>query len=423
MIQPWQDSMIVATARITKVQPLQSEGMTWVAPIVWVLVAGALVRLCWLGAGLLQLTRYRRHATTLHPDIAPVLEARRLTGTNARFCISTDVSGPSTMGWIAPVVLLPPSFLSLDGDAQRGIACHELLHVRRRDWLVTLIEEAAGAVLWFNPGIWWLLAQAKLTREQLVDAEVVRLTATEPYIKALLSMAVVSRHRWALPAASFFTRGHLIRRMRLLLADSRRSVFRLSLSYVAIGCLLAVAVGSAFAWLPLGNEAHVFMAQAPPAGMMRLALGQIEPAMLPVPGPALFNIRVPGPEQPVDDIRYFVHVTAPIASGEIGDVLSYVPPPPPPPPPPAMPPRFGFLEARGIRMVRPGEVASREEVQQLMDALKDRVVIDIQQAEDGTVQRVTVEARRLSNEANSVRARIPSASTEPAGPADPDRID
>jgi glycine cleavage system protein P-like pyridoxal-binding family len=88
-----------------------------------------------------------------------------------------------------------------------------------------------------------------------------------------------------------------------------------------------------------------------------------------------------------------------------------------------MAPRFGFLEARGIRMVQPGEVASREEVERLIDALKDRVVIDIQQAEDGTVQRVTFETRRLFNEANSVRARIPSASTEPTGPADPDRID
>jgi len=45
------------------------------------------------------------------------------------------------------------------------------LHVRRHDWLITLIEELAGTLLWFNPAIWLLLAQTRLAREQLVDAE------------------------------------------------------------------------------------------------------------------------------------------------------------------------------------------------------------------------------------------------------------
>ena len=61
---------------------------------------------------------------------------------------------------------------------------------------MTMVEEIFSAFLWFNPGAWWVLAQARLSREQLVDSEVVRLTAREPYVKALLSMAVVSRRGW-----------------------------------------------------------------------------------------------------------------------------------------------------------------------------------------------------------------------------------
>jgi hypothetical protein len=71
------------------------------------------------------------------------------------------------------VVLLPESFLSLSSASQHGIACHELLHVRRKDWLVTVIENSWPPCSGFIR-VWWLLAQSRLSREQLVDAEVVR---------------------------------------------------------------------------------------------------------------------------------------------------------------------------------------------------------------------------------------------------------
>src|SRR5205814_9003674 len=98
-------------------------------------------------------------------------------------------------------------FLFLDAEAQRGIACHELLHVRRLDWVIRLVEEFAGAVVWFHPAFWWMLAQARLAREQIVDAEVVRITsAREPYINALLAMAGAKPALDLAPAPLFLRR-------------------------------------------------------------------------------------------------------------------------------------------------------------------------------------------------------------------------
>ena len=75
-------------------------------------------------------------------------------------------------------------------EAQCAVLCHELLHVRRHDWLATVFEEMVGALLWFNPAIWWLVARTRLAREQVVDEEVVRLTsARAPYLDALLALA------------------------------------------------------------------------------------------------------------------------------------------------------------------------------------------------------------------------------------------
>ena len=95
--------------------------------------------------------------------------------------------------------------------------CHELLHVRRRDWLQMLAEEVAGALLWFHPAAWWLLARIRLAREQVVDEAAVRLTRERRvYLETLVSLARVSSPS-AAPAPLFLTESHLKRRVDVLL--------------------------------------------------------------------------------------------------------------------------------------------------------------------------------------------------------------
>jgi beta-lactamase regulating signal transducer with metallopeptidase domain len=391
-IQPWQDTLAVMTAHpasvATPVNVFSSGDV-----VAGILVLGAVAKLCWLGLGFWQLRRYRRFAIPLTPSPEPIREARRLTGTDALFCLSRHVSGPATLGYIDPVVLLPMYFESLDVEEQRSIACHELLHVRRKDWAVTIVEEVVCALLWFNPGVWWVLAQAKLSREQLVDAEVVKLTAREPYLKALLSMAVVSRSQWALPAASFFTQGHLIGRMRLLLKESKRSLFGLCISYATVGILLALTAGISFIWLPLLGEAHTVALSPQPRPLMYIRLLGTK-TLLPAGVESATNFTIPVPAgRGRFNVQYFgpTGVVGGPAPGFENGFLA-LPPPPLPPPPPNGP--LGFLGTRGVRMIRPGEVASAKEVERLRKALGERAEVEVIQGEDGTVQRVSVRARR-----------------------------
>ena len=393
VIQPWQESLAIVAPGSAQVPP-QVDRISWGTIVAGVLVLGILAKLSWLGVGLWQLRRYRKFAVPLSPTPEPIREAVRLIGVDALFCLSREVTGPATVGHIDPIVLLPHSFQTLDADAQRSIACHELLHVRRKDWLITILEEISSALLWFNPGVWWVIAQAKLSREQLVDSEVVKLTAREPYVQALLSIAVVSRRRWALPAASFFTEGHLIQRMRSLLKESRCSSARLLVSYATVCFLLAATAGAAILWLPLMGEAQTVTLPMP----RRAAQFLIKPL-----GPE-FTIRVPAPERQMGIVQYFEapiqDIQEGIPGGVVGgpepleDHLHVMPPPPPPPPPPSASGPFGFLGARGFRIVRPGEKVSAEEVEQLRNAFGDRAEVEVIQSEDGTVQRVTVTARR-----------------------------
>ncbi|HEY2381903.1 MAG TPA: M56 family metallopeptidase [Terriglobia bacterium] len=217
-----------------------------------ILAVGTLARFSWLLAGLWKIRGYRIGATPLYPVPETVGAAAALTHADAMFCVSADVSGPVMLGLFCPVVLLPESFHGLDEEAQCGIATHELLHVRRNDWLVTLLEELAGTLLWFSPGIWWLLAQTRLAREQLVDAEAVRLTsARESYIQALLTIAR-SRQTLDLAAAPLFLRRrHLTQRMHFLLKDTPVSRPRLVSSYAVAAAAMGAAGWLSFSTFPL----------------------------------------------------------------------------------------------------------------------------------------------------------------------------
>ncbi len=254
-------------------------------PILWLLAAGAAVKLCWLLGGLWRIRKYRIASMPLYPIPESVRAAGAVTQADALFCISSDVPGPVMLGWLTPVVLLPESFLTLGEEAQCGVACHELLHVRRHDWLVTLIEELAGTLLWFNPAIWLLLAQTRLAREQLVDAEVVRLTAArEPYIDALLAIARGGQHLDLAPAPLFLRRRHLTQRVHSLLKDASASTLKLISSYAFITAMLALAGWFAFTSFPLIGQ-PVFQETPREAARVEIAASQPSSAAPAIPQP------------------------------------------------------------------------------------------------------------------------------------------
>src|SRR5580704_3327927 len=228
-IQPWRRATAPSTIPQSRL-------------IVWLLIAGGVAKLGWLLAGLWRIRKCRISSMPMYPIPESVRAASAVTHADALFCVSSEVPGPVMLGWLTPVVLLPESFLTMAEEAQCGVACHELLHVRRHDWLVTVLEELAGTLLWFNPAIWPLLAQARLAREQLVDAEVVRLTASrDSYIDALLAIARAGSRLDLAPAPLFLRRRHLTQRVHCLLKETAPSKLRLVSSYAPITAILALA--------------------------------------------------------------------------------------------------------------------------------------------------------------------------------------
>lgn len=198
------------------------------------IVAGGLVRFLMMFAGFRRLRRYRLDSQPLPVSVT--------WSSEAEIRISSHVTGPVTFGFRKPVVLLPPDFTELREPMQDAILSHEILHIRRHDWLFTIGEEFVRAAFWFHPGIWWLLRRIQLAREEAVDREAVEMTRSrDAYIDALLVIAGASQYDLA-PAPLFLRKRHLKQRIASILKESLMSRTK-SISVLAAALAIVTAVG------------------------------------------------------------------------------------------------------------------------------------------------------------------------------------
>jgi TonB family protein len=246
-VRPWKQAVLTVSTPVSTnitdaapAQPMPAAPLPKTEIGLMILAAGMVVRLGWLVVAFWRLGRLRRHSVPLGPPTTWSVEA------DTR--ISEAISSPVTFGFLRPVVLLPGNFCELDGQIQDAILCHEILHVRRRDWLFTLAEELVRSVFWFHPAIWWLLGEIGLAREQEVDRQVVELTKSrEGYVDALLAVAGAMPRLDLAPAPLFLRKRHLKQRIVSIMKEVSMSKTRL-ISALAAGLgILAVAC-----WLVTG---------------------------------------------------------------------------------------------------------------------------------------------------------------------------
>jgi TonB family protein len=272
-----QQASTVETVVLSQAQPAAPTGNPGAAAwrvLLLILACGCAVRLGWLVAGSLRLRQLRRraHRLALSPEIENTVSVAART---AEILISPDIPGPATFGCLHPTILLPVQFEQMDAGAQMSILCHELIHVRRRDWMFALVEQMVLAVFWFHPAVWWLIRRIELAREQLVDREVVELPIDRrQYLKSLVF--TVGERGAFLSANLFLTSHHLKERVALLLEEIHMSRMRLIISLASVGVLVCVGAAIATYAFPLsgyavspaqnpGIQAGPVSAPAPPA--------------------------------------------------------------------------------------------------------------------------------------------------------------
>lgn len=161
---------------------------------------------------------------------------------SARLLQSTLAQVPIVLGYFRPVILLPVSLVTSIPSAQlEAILAHELVHVRRHDFAVNLVQTLVETLFFYHPAVWWLSRRIRVEREHCCDDLVVRVLGNRvEYGRALVAIAQLRGHGTVLALGA--TDGLLLSRVRRIVGlksdQGVRSPWSL-LSLVAC-CLAAV---------------------------------------------------------------------------------------------------------------------------------------------------------------------------------------
>jgi GWxTD domain-containing protein len=227
-----------------------AERLVWVVPF-W--AGGVLVVYLYGIGGWIVAQRLRRTGVMPAPDEWQV----RLGRLRQRLGLSRPVAlmesclaeVPVVIGFVRPVILLPIGLLTgLSAQQVEAILIHELAHVRRCDYLVSLMQKFVEGLLFYHPAVWWVSGLIRAERENCCDDVVVRVLGDARGYAATL--AALEEIRWsAREPALAATGGNLMRRVRRLLNQpegpraSVVPVFSTAILLVAVAALLG-------AWQP-----------------------------------------------------------------------------------------------------------------------------------------------------------------------------
>ena len=229
--------------------------------IVWGWVAGVMTLLTRLAGGCWRIRRLRilslRDAPSRWQPCADRLAQRLRVGVAFRVVESMLVTAPLVIGWIRPLVLLPVAALvNLAPEQIEAVIAHELAHIRRRDYLVNLVQTAAEAVFFFHPAVWWVSSQIRAEREHCCDDVAVVLCGDPAaYAEALTELASWRTREAALAVAAID--GSLLARIKRVLnvseEDPRRAIGGVVM-LVLVAIAAAVVLVSASSALAVGSD-------------------------------------------------------------------------------------------------------------------------------------------------------------------------
>jgi beta-lactamase regulating signal transducer with metallopeptidase domain len=128
-----------------------------------------------------------------------------------------------TWGILVPRVLLPSDAEKWSDERIRMVLAHELSHIKRLDWVVQVLADAARAIYWFNPIFWLASSRLRRESEHACDDAVVRMGAAGThYAEELLAMTRALRSEGGVerPILAMAQPSHLEQRLVALLNPS-----------------------------------------------------------------------------------------------------------------------------------------------------------------------------------------------------------
>ncbi|MFI5160756.1 MAG: M56 family metallopeptidase [Sphingobacteriales bacterium] len=165
------------------------------------------------------------------------------------FGLSTLVDVPCVFGYVKPFILLPASIAtSLSTEEIEAILLHELAHIKRNDYLMNLIQQAMGVLLFFNPFAQLIGRIINRERENACDDIVIESTKKPiVYAHALLKLEQSRTQQWQIAlAATGKTKYHLLNRIERIMKTKKPIG---NVRHILLATVVLTASITGLAWL------------------------------------------------------------------------------------------------------------------------------------------------------------------------------
>ena len=162
---------------------------------------------------------------------------------------SVQVAVPMVIGFLKPVVLVPLGMLANLPAAQvEAILLHELAHIRRRDYLINLVQVFCENVFFFNPAVWWISSLIREEREHCCDDLAISVMQNKTsFIHALVSFQEYNQSRPVFEMAFSKKRNHLLDRIKRIVNNNNKPLDAMEKLFVTFSLAAAVALSAATA--------------------------------------------------------------------------------------------------------------------------------------------------------------------------------
>lgn len=253
-----QHQQVVTNAALTGAEPVDlfQKGIRYFSNyastivLIWFLVICA--RSIQLFAGLYSIKRIRN--TQVSP--AGLYWENRLKALAFQFKITQVVqivqSGivkvPMVVGHLKPLILIPVGLINgLSEKEVEAIICHELAHIKRRDYLVNILQSLMEIVFFFNPAVLWISKLIREERESCCDDMTISSTNDKVnYISALISCQEfhIGNPQYAMAISG--KNDHLVQRVKRMVSNDSPSLNKIEKGILAVGLVAAVTLTAAF---------------------------------------------------------------------------------------------------------------------------------------------------------------------------------
>ena len=174
---------------------------------------------------------------------------------------TSELATVAVIGVRRPVLLVPLGARTWSDEELYGVFCHELEHLRRRDWLSSIAERIVAAMYWVNPLTHVMIRFAHSAREHAADDAAMRGGAgAQAYANRLIMVARAVNAPPRFAGSVAFVSGRVDGRVRALFEArrDRRGLNAVSVSRTvvfALPLILALAAVQPWTCLPANDQA------------------------------------------------------------------------------------------------------------------------------------------------------------------------